>query len=159
MTRIGLHSWSSRGIILSAVLLLLALEGVAVGVAPGRLRLFLCGLLIGASVAALLLAQLLGRSHRAHRRSAVLPVGDDDAQWFSARTLEGFPMDEVRPLLRAPGAPGLNRLYTAWVFATHGHDPQWIAHHLDLPPSTTRVLVDAAHRHTAPLDDSAHPQV
>ncbi len=65
-------------------------------------------------------------------------------------------MEQVRPLLLSPGAPGLSRLYTAWVFATHGHDPQWIAHHLDLPTPTARLLVTAARNHPAPAGPG-HP--
>ncbi|MEU4119106.1 hypothetical protein AB0F71_32015 [Kitasatospora sp. NPDC028055] len=62
--------------------------------------------------------------------------------------LDDFPMEQVRPLLLGPDAPGLNRLYTAWVFATHGHDPQWIADHLGLPTPTARLLVTAARQQT-----------
>ncbi|MEV8326695.1 hypothetical protein [Kitasatospora sp. NPDC056731] len=148
MTRTALFPWTSRGTALCGVLLLLTLQGIAVGVAPGRLRLFLSGVLIGASSAGLLLALLLARSGRGTARPAA--PGEDDTQWFSARSLDGFPMEQVRPLLLSPGAPGLNRLYTAWVFATHGHDPQWIAHHLDLSTPTARLLVTAARHHTAP---------
>ncbi|MER7845149.1 hypothetical protein ABTZ03_14530 [Kitasatospora sp. NPDC096077] len=140
--------WTGRTTALSGVLLLLAVEGLAVGVAPAPLRLFLSGVLIGASVVGLLLALLLAHSRQRAGRSVAerVAAGEDDAQWFSARSLEGFPMEQVRPLLLAPDAPGLNRLYTAWVFATHGHDPQWIAHHLDLPTPTARLLVAAARK-------------
>ncbi|MFD8781146.1 hypothetical protein [Kitasatospora sp. NPDC059599] len=170
---------------MSGVLLVLALQGLAVGLAPGPLRLFLSGVLIGASVAGLLLALLLatGRrragtartadprnpadpadlADRARRRSArsaqagTNAPGDDDTQWFTARSLEGFPMEQVRPLLLAPGAPGLNRLYTAWMFATHGQDPQWIAHHLDLPTPTARLLVTAARNRPSPKTPPGTP--
>ncbi|HJD81860.1 hypothetical protein ABZX88_34210 [Kitasatospora aureofaciens] len=137
---------TGRTTALGGVLLVLTLQCLAVGVAPGPLRLFLSGVLIGASVAGLLLALLLAHGRqRAARTRGTTP--DDDAQWFSARSLEGFPMEQVRPLLLAPGSPGLNRLYTAWMFATHGHDPQWIAHHLGLPTPTARLLVTAARQH------------
>ncbi|MER7765536.1 hypothetical protein [Kitasatospora sp. NPDC096140] len=166
-------SRSGRATALGGVLLLLSLHGLAVGLAPGPLRLFLSGALIGSSVAGLLLALLLATSRQRagatrtatdptaptdprHRRGAWparatrRPPGEDDTQWFNARSLEGFPMEQVRPLLLAPGAPGLNRLYTAWMFATHGHDPQWIAHHLDLPARTARLLVSAARDRPSP---------
>ncbi|MEV7770913.1 hypothetical protein [Kitasatospora sp. NPDC086791] len=176
--RTGKPPRSGRATALSGVLLVIALQCLAVGVAPGPLRLFLSGALIGASVAGLLLALLLatsrrraGAAGRANQRRArdardtrnacnaqeacdargrTTAPGDDDAQWFSARSLEGFPMEQVRPLLLAPGAPGLNRLYTAWMFATHGHDPHWIAHHLDLPTPTARLLVTAARNRPTP---------
>ncbi|MBO1416075.1 hypothetical protein [Streptomyces sp. FH025] len=154
---------TGRGTALCGVLLLLTLQGVAVGVAPGQLRLFLSGVLIGASAAGLLLALLLAHSQRRAGRPSATPTGiaaaaDDDTQWFSARSLEGFPMEQVRPILLGPGAPGLNRLYTAWVFATHGHDPQWIAHHLDLPTSTARLLATAARRHATSTPSERKPQ-
>ncbi|MEV7189721.1 hypothetical protein [Kitasatospora sp. NPDC093102] len=158
MTKAAQFPRTGRGATLVGVLLLLSLEPLAVGVAPPRLRLFLGGVLIGASTAGLLVALLFARSRRTARKALALPLGDDDTQWFSARTLEGFPMEQVRPLLLSPGAPGLNRLYTAWVFALHGHDPQWIARQLDLPTPTARLLVDAARRHTSPAADTVHPQ-
>ncbi|MFE5588136.1 hypothetical protein [Kitasatospora sp. NPDC056531] len=159
MTGTALFARTGRGTALCGVLLLLGLQTVALALAPAPLRPFLSGVLIGAATAGLLLALLLAQS----RRQAGRPLADravaveDDTQWFSARSLEGFPMEQVRPLLLAPGAPGLNRLYTAWVFATHGHDPQWIANHLDLPTPTARLLVAAARQHatstlTAPSD-------
>lgn len=157
MTRTALFPWTNRGTALCVVMLLLALQVTALGVAPAPLRLFLSGVLIGASVVGLLLALLLAHSRQragrptADRAAAVaVAAGDDDTQWFSARSLEGFPMEQVRPLLLGPDAPGLNRLYTAWVFATHGHDPQWIAHHLGLPTPTARLLVTAARQHATP---------
>ncbi|MFI2606509.1 hypothetical protein [Kitasatospora sp. NPDC018619] len=180
MTRTALFPRTGRGAALCGVLLLTTAEGLAVGLAPHPLRLFLSGTLIGASVAGLLLALLLATSRRragggtaragdgaARAGDGAARAGDgaaragggtaraghgplrDDAQWFSARSLDGFPMDLVRPLLLAPGAPALGRLYTAWVFATHGHDPQWIARHLELPVRTSRLLVTAARRHAS----------
>ncbi|MFE7590062.1 hypothetical protein ACFU6K_11700 [Kitasatospora sp. NPDC057512] len=148
MTRTALFPRTGRGTALCGVLLLITAEGLAVGLAPHPLRLFLSGTLIGASVAGLLLALLLAAGRRRAGAAAGPGPFRDDAQWFSARSLDGFPMEQVRPLLLAPGAPGLSRLYTAWVFATHGHDPQWIARHLDLPVRTARLLVTAARRHT-----------
>ncbi|MFE4513099.1 hypothetical protein ACFRMQ_02725 [Kitasatospora sp. NPDC056783] len=150
MTRTALFPRTGRGTALCGVLLLITIEGLAIGLAPDPLRLFLSGTFIGASVAGLLLALLLATSRR-RAGAAAAPAGagrlGGDAQWFSARSLDGFPMEQVRPLLLSPGAPGLNRLYTAWVFATHGHDPQWIARQLDLPTRTARLLVTAARRH------------
>ncbi|MFD9689196.1 hypothetical protein ACFXPX_21210 [Kitasatospora sp. NPDC059146] len=155
MTRTALFPWTSRGTALCVAVLLLALQVAALGAAPAPLRLFLSGVLIGGSAVGLLLALLLAHS-RQRAGLAAPPAPEDDAQWFSARSLEGFPMEQVRPLLLGPDAPGLNRLYTAWVFATHGHDPQWIAHHLGLPTPTARLLVTAARQHatSTPSDPS-----
>ncbi|MFJ7244167.1 hypothetical protein ACIQWA_05900 [Kitasatospora sp. NPDC098652] len=151
MTRTALFPWTGRGTALCVAMLLLALQVAALGVAPAPLRLFLSGVLIGGSAVGLLLALLLAHSRQRAGRpptGRAGALGEDDAQWFSARSLEGFPMEQVRPLLLGPDAPGLNRLYTAWVFATHGHDPQWIADHLGLPTPTARLLVTAARQQT-----------
>ncbi|AEW92398.1 hypothetical protein SCATT_00270 [Streptantibioticus cattleyicolor NRRL 8057 = DSM 46488] len=75
------------------------------------------------------------------RRGPPLP-GDEGL--FSAEALSGFPAERIRPLLRGPDAPDLNRLRTAWVLATQGYDRAWIAHHLELTPETAGVLVEAA---------------
>jgi hypothetical protein len=161
MTGTAQFARTGRGTALCGVLLLLGLQTVALALAPAPLRPFLSGVLIGAATAGLLLALLLAQSRRRAGGPAAERVaaraGDDDAQWFSARSLEGFPMEQVRPLLLSADTPGLNRLYTAWVFATHGHNPQSIARHLDLPTPTARLLVAAARQHatstlTAPSD-------
>ncbi|WP_073809106.1 hypothetical protein [Kitasatospora sp. CB01950] len=153
MTRIALYPWTGRGAALTGVLLLLVLEATAMGTAPAGLRSFLGGVLLGSSTAGLVVALLLARTLH---RTLALPA-NDDTRWYTARTLDGFPMEQVRPLLLASGGPGLNRLYTAWVFATHGHEAPWIARHLDLPVPTARLLVDAARRHSSPAADTAHP--
>ncbi|MFJ9844985.1 hypothetical protein ACIRYZ_31990 [Kitasatospora sp. NPDC101155] len=158
MTRTALFPGTGRGTALCGVLLLLVLQTAALALAPAPLRPFLSGVLIGAATAGLLLALLLAQSRRAGRPAAervAAGAGDDDTQWFSARSLEGFPMEQVRPLLLSADAPGLNRLYTAWVFATHGHDPQWIARHLDLPTPTARLLVAAARSHATSVPTSS----
>ncbi|MGX4695331.1 hypothetical protein [Streptomyces sp. JNUCC 63] len=80
------------------------------------------------------------RPARQHRPETV------DESWFTARTLDGFPMEAVRPHLLGKGAPGLDHLHTAWIFATHGQDAGWIERHLDLPADVTRLLVGAARR-------------
>jgi hypothetical protein len=164
MTGTALFARTGRGTALCGVLLLLGLQTVALALAPAPLRPFLSGVLIGAATAGLLLALLLAQSRRQAGRPladrAAARAGDDDTQWFSARSLEGFPMEQVRPLLLSADAPGLNRLYTAWVFATHGHDPQWIARHLDLPTPTARLLVAAARSHatSVPTSSDRRPQ-
>ncbi|MEV7185595.1 hypothetical protein [Kitasatospora sp. NPDC093102] len=64
MTRPVLFPRAGRGTALCVVLLLITAEGLAVGLAPGPLRLFLSGVLIGASLAGLLLALLLATSRQ-----------------------------------------------------------------------------------------------
>ncbi|MDH6120942.1 hypothetical protein ABH930_004905 [Kitasatospora sp. GAS204A] len=40
----------------------------------------------------------------------------------------------------------MNRLYTAWVFATHGHDTGRLERQLDLTGGLARELVEQAHQ-------------
>ncbi|WP_369394469.1 hypothetical protein AB5J72_48285 [Streptomyces sp. CG1] len=66
------------------------------------------------------------------------------SHWTAARQArQRLAMEAVRPSCWDPDAPDLNLPYTAWVFATHGHDGTWIAHHLNLPEDTSRLRVDA----------------
>ncbi|MGD3111827.1 hypothetical protein [Streptomyces sp. YGL11-2] len=112
---------------------------------PDRRPVISAGLLGGALAALVLFAVLWHRRHTPAREvhHPALPEAGSDG-WFGADALEGFPMEELRPLLRAPDAPDLNQLYTAWVLVHHGHDAPWISHHLDLPPAAVHLLVDAA---------------
>jgi hypothetical protein len=105
------------------VLTLAVLELVVLGVAPAGDRPGIGGALVGAAAVAFILVAVL-RCHRraGTRRSAQRLTEASEDEWFTARTLENFPMEAVRPLLLGPAAPGLNRLCTAWVFATHGND-------------------------------------
>jgi hypothetical protein len=105
--------------------------------------------LAGAATAIVVLVVAYYYTHRAVHGSR--PPADMTAggEWFSARALEGFPMEALRPLLHRPDPPSLSRPYTAWILATHGHDA-WIAHHLDLPPGIARLLTDTAHRRRRP---------
>ncbi|WP_053728879.1 hypothetical protein [Streptomyces sp. WM6378] len=115
---------------------------------PG-LRPGITGFLLGASVAVLVMTAVLAHRHRriVARHSPSVSPESVDASWFTARTLDGFPMEAVRPLLLGPDAPDLNRLYTAWVLALHGHDTAWIVGRLGLPHNVAALLVDAAHAH------------
>ncbi|MFJ9448483.1 hypothetical protein ACIRRH_42805 [Kitasatospora sp. NPDC101235] len=79
MTRPVLFPRTGRGTALCGVLLLITAEGLAVGLAQGPLRHFLCGALIGASLAGLLLAVLLATSRQragaaARRRTGSAPA-------------------------------------------------------------------------------------
>jgi hypothetical protein len=97
------------------VLLLAALELVALATAPAGQRPFVMGAVIGAGTAALITA---GAVVHARRRTAQRPRYDHsgdpvEASWFSDGTLDGCPMDELRPLLLGPEPVALDRLYTA----------------------------------------------
>ncbi|WP_063750639.1 hypothetical protein [Streptomyces roseochromogenus] len=95
--------------------------------------------------AAFVLVAAVWHSHRnAARQARRRPHETVDDSWFTARTLDGFPKEAVRPYLLGKDAPSLNRLYTAWILATHGEDAPWIERRLGLPADITRLLVDAA---------------
>ncbi|MBD0694798.1 hypothetical protein [Streptomyces sp. CBMA123] len=151
--RTRLRPRTGEGMALLGVLLLIVLELVALTTAPAGDRAVIGGTLIGAGTAAfVIVAALLHSRHNRerHARQSLPPV--TDSNWFDGQALEGFPMEAVRPMLLGPHAPSLNRLYAAWVLATHGHDAVWIIHHLDLPADVTHLLVDAAHRQSAGAD-------
>jgi hypothetical protein len=127
-----------------------ALELAVLKVAPAGDRPVISGALVGTATAAFILVAVLHHHRRAAARPAAQRLTEtlSEAEWFTARTLEGFPMEAVRPLLLGPNAPDLNRLYTAWVFATHGNDAVWMERNLDLPGEMARLLVGAARRQT-----------
>ncbi|MEV5283444.1 hypothetical protein [Streptomyces sp. NPDC052811] len=141
------HSREGSALIAVAlVALVVALELTALRLASPGLRLGITGFLLGASIAVLAMAAVLAHRHRkiaVHHSPSVSPEAVD-ASWFTARTLNGFPMEAVRPVLLGPNAPDLNRLYTAWVLALHGHDTAWIVSRLGLPHPVAALLVDTA---------------
>ncbi|WP_188278842.1 hypothetical protein [Streptomyces sp. CBMA152] len=122
------------------------LELTAVDLAPPGIRPLLSGFLLGAAVAILALSAVLAHRHRqiaARHHPAVSPESVD-ASWFTARALDGFPMESVRPDLLGPNAPDLNRLYLAWILATHGHDTNGLIRRLGLSHDVAALLVDSA---------------
>ncbi|MFF9122341.1 hypothetical protein ACF09J_03385 [Streptomyces sp. NPDC014889] len=74
------------------------------------------------------------------------PAGPVDTTWFTAHTLDGFPEEAVRATLRTPTAPSRERLYAAWVLATHtqGTDAVWLEKNLALPADAAHLITDAA---------------
>ncbi|MFE6685007.1 hypothetical protein ACFVFQ_00870 [Streptomyces sp. NPDC057743] len=116
--------------------------------APPQVQPALCGALVAVVVVALVLFRALWQwrhapTHEVHHPP--LPTTGPGG-WFDATALEGFPLQELRPLLAAPGAPDLEQLHTAWILLEHGRDPAWVGHHLGLPPAVLQVLTDAAQR-------------
>jgi hypothetical protein len=144
LTPIGLRAGEAA--VALGVLTLAVLELVVLRVAPAGERPGIGGALVGAAAGAFILVAVLRYHRRAAARHAAQRLTEalSEDEWFTARTLEGFPMEAVRPLLLGPDAPDLNRLYTAWVFATHGHDAAWIQRNLDLPDEMAHLLIDAA---------------
>jgi hypothetical protein len=127
------------------VALVVALELTALRLASPGLRPGITGFLLGACLTVLAMTSALAHRHRknAVRHSPAASPESVDASWFTARTLDGFPMKAARPLL-GPDAPDLDRLYTAWVLVLHGHDTAWIVGRLGLSHDVAALLVDAA---------------
>ncbi|MFD9822361.1 hypothetical protein [Streptomyces violascens] len=141
-----LRPHTREGVALIVVALVAALELTGLHLAAPGLRPGITGFLLGGSVAVLTMTAVLAHRQRriaARHHPAASPESVDES-WFTARTLEGFPMEAVRPLLLGPDAPDLNRLYMAWVLALHGHDTAWIVGRLGLSHDVAALLVDAA---------------
>ena len=134
------------------VLLLAALELVALATAPAGQRHLVTGAVIGSGTAASITtwAVLHTRRRTAQRTHHERPSSGVDASWFTEGTLDGFPMDEIRPFLLGPEPVALNRLYIAWILAVRGHDITRLADHLDLPKDAVRPLAQAAQRQQEP---------
>jgi hypothetical protein len=145
MTTSRLHPRPGETAVLLTVLGLLILEEIALGLAEDDDRPVIGGILIGASGAGLLVvgAVLLSRWLDARRPLPLPPMGPNGRE-YSARALEGFPMEAVRPLLLAEGAPQLGQLYSAWMLAKSGRPAAWIARRLDIPLDAAHLLVDTA---------------
>ncbi|MFJ8622936.1 hypothetical protein ACIRD3_08810 [Kitasatospora sp. NPDC093550] len=145
MTTSRLHPRPGEAAVLLTVLGLLILEEIALGLAEDDDRPVIGGILIGASGAGLLVvgAVLLSRWLDARRPLPLPPMGPNGRE-YSARALEGFPMEAVRPLLLAEDAPQLGQLYSAWMLAKSGRPATWIARRLDIPLDAAHLLVNAA---------------
>lgn len=119
----------------------------AIGLSPARDRAVVGAALGGAAVAALGILAALAYTRRVHSRHHSQQLAHDTAEaWFSAPIMEDFPEEALRPLLPVTNPPSMNRLSTAWVFATHGHDATWLERHFDLTGDVARLLVQQAHR-------------
>ncbi|GAA2752734.1 hypothetical protein [Kitasatospora cinereorecta] len=147
------------GAVAVSVLTVLGLETIALTALPIEDRPAVGGALFAANAAALGTAGVLRHRLRRRRRAEVRPAETAGEASFTARSLEGFPMDVVRPLLPGPGPVSLDRLHTAWILAAHGHDVAWIAHHLDLPSETVRPLVAAARQRHPTTGPNRAPHV
>ncbi|MFH8386195.1 hypothetical protein ACH4E7_35630 [Kitasatospora sp. NPDC018058] len=145
MTTSRLFPRPREAAVLLTVLGLLVLEEIALGMAEEEDRPMIGGILIAASCSGLLLvgAVLFSRWLETRRPLPLPPLGPNGRE-YSARALEGFPMDAVRPLLLAEHAPQLGQLYSAWMLAKAGRPAPWIARRLDIPLDVVQLLVDAA---------------
>ncbi|MEV7780869.1 hypothetical protein [Kitasatospora sp. NPDC088351] len=119
----------------------------AIGVSPAGARPVVAAALGGAAVAVLGVLAASALVRRARSRHHTRQLDRDPAEaWFAAPSMEDFPEQELRRLLPETDAPSMNRLCTAWVFATHGHDAVWLERHFDLTDGLARKLVERAHR-------------
>ncbi|MFF3511486.1 hypothetical protein [Streptomyces sp. NPDC002573] len=140
------HPNTGEGAVVLGVFLLIGLELVALATAPRADRPVVGGALVVAATAAFVLVAAVLHGHGKTRRQAThRPAEAANETWFTAETLQGFPMEAVRPRLLGPHAPDLTSMYTAWIFAAQGRDAVWLEHHLDLPADLAHLLVDAAH--------------
>lgn len=139
------HPRNGAGTAVLGVITFTTLEMTVLATAPTAYRPVISGALLGAAVTAfILLAAVLRADRKATRRARRRVLEAVDGSSFTSRTLEGFPMEAVRPRLLGPNAPSLNHLYTAWAFASRGHDTAWLVRHLGLPADLARLLTDAA---------------
>ncbi|WP_031071555.1 hypothetical protein [Streptomyces sp. NRRL WC-3742] len=130
--------------LISALGLLLT-EEIALGLAEEEQRPIIGAFLVAASATGLLIAAAV-LLHRwlDIRRPLPLPPPGPNGREFSARALEDFPMDAVRPLLLSEHAPQLGQLYSAWILARAGHPAPWIARRLGIPRAVAQLLAEAA---------------
>ncbi|MFJ9846707.1 hypothetical protein ACIRYZ_41000 [Kitasatospora sp. NPDC101155] len=145
------HLRTGEGTAALAAALVAAVAMAAIGLSPAGDRPVIGAALGGAAVAVLgiLVAVAFARRARSRRHSQKL-AHDTAEAWFTAPTVADFPEDALRPFLPATDPPSMNRLYTAWIFATHGHDAIWLERHFDLPGDLARKLAEEAHPHRPP---------
>lgn len=135
-----------EGIAVLTALAVILVAAVAVGVSPAGDRpevavvLLVVAALAGGVVGAILYARRLRTRHRADEAAQAVV----EAAWFSGSSLEGYPEQGVAKLLPATGGPSEERLHSAWVMATHGHDAGWLERHLEVPGEVARLLADTA---------------
>ncbi|MFI6156865.1 hypothetical protein ACIBCA_29755 [Kitasatospora sp. NPDC051170] len=130
--------------LISALGLLLT-EEIALTLAEEDQRPVIGAFLVAASATGLLVAAAV-LLHRwlDTRRPLPLPPPGPNGRDYSARALEDFPMDAVRPLLLTEHAPQLGQLYSAWILARAGRPAPWIARRLGIPLAVAQLLVEAA---------------
>ncbi|MFJ4513460.1 hypothetical protein [Streptomyces sp. NPDC088816] len=115
---------------------------------PAADRMGVAAAVMGAALVVLIVGTKVrrGRSRPFRSPRARRPAEPVDTSWFTAHTLDGFPEEAVRATLRAPTAPSRERLYAAWVLATHtqGTDAVWLEKNLGLPADAAHLITEAA---------------
>jgi hypothetical protein len=114
---------------------------------PGSGRMWVAAVVLAVAFVALIVGTRLRQAiARPIRRSQVRTVGQVDTSWFTAHALDGLPEEAVRAAQQAPNEPSLDRLYAAWVLATHspGTSAEWLERNLALPADAAHLIVKAA---------------
>ncbi|WP_189315314.1 hypothetical protein [Streptomyces brasiliensis] len=133
---------------------------------PAADRVGVAAVALAAAFVALVVGTRVRQVHfrpRLFKRPQVPTAESVDTSWFAPHSLDGFPEEVVHLNPRAPDAPSLDRLYAAWVLATHtpGLDARWLERNLALPADAAHLIVEAAEsRHREPatrenLDEQA----
>ncbi|MFE7566607.1 hypothetical protein ACFU76_06525 [Streptomyces sp. NPDC057539] len=145
VSRLGRHR---EGIAILVVLVLAVLAEIAVTVGPASDRP-----LVGVAVSGLLAVVLVigigwvcGHWYAMRHRSRPEWGGVEKDVPLTTEAVAGFPFAEVSERLGHCDTACMNRVYAAWVLASHGHDAEWIVRSLDLPLDVAEVLVSAADR-------------
>ncbi|MCL7379840.1 hypothetical protein [Streptomyces sp. 35G-GA-8] len=145
VSRLGRHR---EGIAILVVLVLAVLAEIAVTVGPASDRP-----LVGVAVTGLLAVVLVigigwvcGHWYMMRHRSRPEWGGLEKDVPLTTEALAGFPFAEVSERLGHCDTACMNRVYAAWVLASHGHDAEWIVRSLDLPLDVAEVLVAAVDR-------------
>ncbi|MEV8390503.1 MULTISPECIES: hypothetical protein [unclassified Streptomyces] len=145
VSRLGRHR---EGIAILVVLVLAVLAEIAVTVGPASDRP-----LVGVAVTGLLAVVLVigigwvcGHWYVVRHRSRPEWGGVEKDVPLTTEAVAGFPFAEVSERLGHCDTVCMNRVYAAWVLASHGHDAEWIVRSLDLPPDVAEILVAAVDR-------------
>ncbi|MFH8771957.1 hypothetical protein [Streptomyces sp. NPDC017958] len=114
---------------------------------PAADRIGVAAVVLLVAFVALIVGTRVRQAHfPSFRRPQVRVAEPVDTSWFTAHTLDGFPEDAVRATFKDVDAPSLDRLYAAWVLATHAHGVSavWLERNLDLPADAAHLIVEAA---------------
>ncbi|MFF4791289.1 hypothetical protein ACFY2M_16275 [Streptomyces sp. NPDC001276] len=114
---------------------------------PAADRMGVAAAVLAAAFVALLVGTRVRRVRpRPFRRPRARAAEQVDTSWFTAHTLDGFPEEALRATLKTRAAPSRERLYAAWVLATHtqGTDAVWLEKNLALPADAAHLIAEAA---------------
>ncbi|MFB7596147.1 hypothetical protein [Streptomyces sp. NPDC056160] len=114
---------------------------------PGTSRMGVAAVVLTVAFVSLIVGTRVRQAVRSVRpRSQARTAVPVDTSWFAAHTLDGFPEEAARAALNPANAPSRDRLYAAWVLATHtyGASAEWLEKNLAMPPDAAHLIVEAA---------------